>query len=123
MKLRAGLGKVGEACRSDPLTVGTFFSGSEMVQHVLQAIQAVCKAQFDLDLAFSFVWACEVDEWKRAFISAHTPPEHLLGDVIALSQSGWRGETDAKLTIELGTVDLLFAGFECDTVSSLNRFP
>ena len=105
-----------------PLTIGSFFSGCEMVMHVVAAINKVIARSFGTQLEWHHTFSAEKDPWKQRFIVGHTPPQHMFGDVISLCNNNWRGDTTEGELVELDAPTLFTAGFECDSVSLLNRW-
>jgi site-specific DNA-cytosine methylase len=121
-RLQSGLETVAVGLGSTPLTYGTFFSGCELFVHVLHAVQHRMASCHAVHLQFEHVFSVEVDAWKRDFLLTHATSRYVMKDVVALSQADWRGECRTGEVVTLPRCDILAAGFECDTVSSLNRF-
>ena len=96
---------------------------------VLDAVVEVCRVTFGTTLQWIHEFAVENVAWKREFIRQHAQLRLILSDLVVLSNNSWTGFVDVGSEIGVGTletlsgpVDLLTAGFECDTVSHLNRF-
>ena len=104
------------------LTIGTLFTGCEILFLVAQYVLRLLQAQVGGSNRAVLKWIVEKDAWKREFVQKRHAPGLGFDDVIELSKSGWQGTdcfTGEKAT--LTKTDLFVAGFECDTVSRLSH--
>ena len=82
----------------------------------VMALFSTASSEFALICTVS---ACEIDEWQQQFILDHHSPGAMFGDALKLASNARVGldaitETDKSMPY----FDLLFAGFECDSVSA-----
>ena len=103
-----------------PLRVGTMFSGCDVAVKALDAIQEHW-SEVGMELQFHHLFACEIEEWKQEFILHHLNPQFMFEDAVELARNDWVGQdTISEKHVKVPDIDLLFAGFECDSVSALN---
>ena len=78
------------------------------VQHsglkVLDAVSEVGASSFSSGVQWVHQYAIEIAPWKHDFIRRHSAPTQLFLDIIAMSNSGWAGVTDAGGREVLGKV-------------------
>ena len=73
-------------------------------------------------MAWSHMFSVETVPFKRDFALMHSEPKQAFSDAVHLSNNGWRGvELSSNSIQEIADVDIVFAGPECKSVSSLNR--
>jgi len=83
--------------RSEPLTVGSTFTG-------------IGGADLGFEAAgFKIAWQCELDAWKRSVLAAHWPSIPIYEDVCDLGITDWRDNPEP--------VDVMIGGFPCQDLS------
>ena len=104
------------------LTVGSLFSGSDLLKWALRCLQVLWSQRYDLHFEFEHVFSADKVPWKQAFLGAAWAPKHIFGDVVELSNNYWCGlEYQSGRALPVPSVQILVAGFECDSVSYLAR--
>ena len=103
------------------LRVGTACSGCDMVVLIVRITFGVLQDKFGITFRCQHSFSAEHIEWKRRFIEGHIPepPDMLVGAVEDLTKD----EAKYLLTQQhklVPKVESFFAGFECDSLSSLN---
>lgn len=85
--------------------------------------QAALSDLLGVSMSFKHMFSVEKVDWKRDFIQDHFSPCCVFSDTIELSNNEWVGyDFMSQKNIQLPSIQWLTAGFECDTVSGLNRF-
>ena len=104
------------------LTVGSMFSGSDLLNWGLHCLQLLWAQRYDLHVEFEHVFSADKVPWKQDFLDAAWAPKLIFGDVVELSKKSWCGpEYKSGRELPVPPVQILVAGFECDSVSSLSR--
>lgn len=105
--------------------VATLCSGTDVAVHALLILQGVLSALYGATFQVQYLLAAEIVEWKRRFLLDHGP----LRPMRCFSDAADIGGPDVfSLDYISGTmspalehdVDILFCGFECDSVSLMN---
>ena len=97
---------------------GDLFSGSGVSSYVAEELVDVCKLALGVDVQFVHEFSCEIVEWKRSWILHHFNPKLLFADATDLIGTSAKDMKSGEFaTIPL--LDILLAGFECDSVSKL----
>lgn len=83
--------------RSEPLTVGSTFTG-------------IGGADLGFEAAgFKIAWQCELDAWKRSVLAAHWPSIPIYEDIARLCVEDWVDNPEP--------VDVMIGGFPCQDLS------
>ena len=99
---------------------GTMCSGMEVVCWALLAIQTSLRTVLQLEANFIHTFAVELHPGKRDFIKNYYKPGAIYGNVLGMAQDellDWRSGTVKHVP----RVQVLVAGFECDSVSAQNN--
>ena len=104
----------------ESIVLGTACSGTDQISMVLKLLAARHSAKAPQ------YWACEKEEWKRAFISANTDSEdivHIFEDLTRLADEFELGSTDCISgdTVPIRQVSMVVCCCSCTTLSSLNQ--
>ena len=98
----------------------SFFSGSEILLPMLDELK-MCWLRYGIDLKFESIFSAEIDDWKRERIIRLHGPKHAYEDVVEVSKAKWTGhDYIVGGDTEVERPDILWVGFECDSVSGLN---
>lgn len=101
------------------ITVGTACSGSELYMLTLDPLAEALSGHTGCHISFRHVWACELNEKKRAWIRAHFCPEFLFTDVVEVARGVAKDMLTGRL-VPTPAVDVLISGFSCKDASRLN---
>ena len=100
--------------------VGAARSGSDAPVMVLSRLKEYWMYRYGFEFGFRHAFSVECEQHLRRWILDTCNPDFLFEDVSGLANSRiWDVKTQAM--VELPTVDLFGFGFECDSISSLNR--
>ena len=101
--------------------VGTFVAGCELLAWVLKCLSCHWHMAYGIRNYCVHAFSADIDAWKQALIYNAWSPRMLFGDVVELASSGWRGfERCSKQVQKVPLTYVHVAGFECDSISSLN---
>ena len=104
----------------DALSVGTAFSGSDVVIRTLETFSAVCKEEYGVECEFSHVFSSESDKDKREFIMSQFDVGAVFKDFGHCSDQKAHDQVSGSM-IMVPWPALLFTGFPCQNKSMLNR--
>lgn len=119
LRLREGLETVCEALDGRGFSIGTACSGTDLIMHAAQELNACWEGMFALDAKPFQKFACEIIDFKRRFIELHLRPAHLFADIHLLAGSSVQDHLTGKDVMDLSVV-LYACGIECDSISGLN---
>lgn len=102
------------------LTVGTICSGSDVVVYVLEVLCRAVEDACGVTFRWRHAWSCESVGWKRQWALQHFSPGAMFADANDLLQSTARCEIQNDI-VSIEPVFAVIAGFECDSVSALNK--
>ena len=101
-------------------TVGTMYSGSDVVQHALEAHSNFWLHTFGIELRFVFKFAAERNEEKQQFLINHTDVEFVFGDCDDCNETMATDLRTGK-KVPIPWVHWLWAGFPCTSKSKANN--
>lgn len=100
--------------------VGTGFSGSDITHHVLKAMSSLWSEKLCMQLDFTFLFACEIDPRKRAFLREQFPTlATIFCDMDHLSLVAAHNDVTGQMA-PVPFVHLFIGGFVCVDRSKLN---
>jgi hypothetical protein len=118
MMLSSGLAACCEALPE--FSFGTACSGTEVLGYVLEVCTEHFRKHFQVNLQVRHRFCCELVEWKRTWIQGHFQPDFVFEDIRdLLKDSAVNLSTGNRINIPKD-LSLFAAGFECDSLSSLN---
>ena len=94
-------------------------SGTDVFSLAVSSLQEVLSASFGCSIVFEHVFSVEVVAWKQDFIRRHFRPSAIFSDITSLLD-GFSVDVTTNEKTCIPHVDWWIAGFECDSVSSLN---
>ena len=101
------------------ITVGTMFSGCEIVQKVHRALSQHWEEIYGIGIDFDYIFAAEKDTRKQRFLETQVQPKCLFVDAGDLGQAMAR-EATGKL-VPVPGCDWLIGGFPCTSKSKQNN--
>ena len=102
------------------MLIGTGFSGSDITHHVVQAMADLWEETLSVRLSFKFLFACELDPRKRAFLRNEFPSLGIIFcDMEHLSLVSAKNDVTGSVT-PIPFVHLFIGGFVCVDRSKLN---
>ena len=101
------------------ITVGTMFSGCEIVQKVHRALSQHWEEVYGIGIDFDYIFAAERDPRKQRFLETQVQPKCLFADAGDLSQTMAR-EAGGKL-VPVPGCEWLIGGFPCTSKSKQNN--
>ena len=103
------------------ITIATLCSGGDLIMHCLALLSNFWLDEWGVTIRFEHLWSCEIDPWTRQFILDHHPNvPNVFCDVLDLVKPKAFCDKE-KREVVVRRVQGAGAGFECDSVSSLNR--
>jgi hypothetical protein len=104
----------------DRLTMGTGCSGTDVMFHAADVVCCCLKKEMGWVITPVHQFSAESSPFKREFIKTHWSPEVLLNDIALLKDEvGFDVLTGLQKAIPKALIAAV--GFECDSVSGLNR--
>ena len=101
------------------IEVADLFAGTSIAMYALEIMQEYWKQTFGLHFILRYKFTAESVSFKRAFGARHFVAEESFADVWDLV--GQKGRNAEGQTVPVPSAVIVFAGFECDSISSLNR--
>ena len=86
----------------------------------LFALAAFWKAEWSQDPGVDHLFSTEVVDWKRRFVEGHFKPRYMFKDVGQLAGDWCKDELTGR-SVKVPWPHVWASGFECDTVSGLNK--
>ena len=102
------------------IKVGTACSGSDHWLSGLRHLSAAIKAQFRLSANFKHVYAFEIVESKRLFLSSNWTPQYLFGSVCDFRDDKTAHDYISQKRVQVPFVDWLISGPSCKDASRLS---
>lgn len=103
-----------------PLRVGTGCAGTDLIQHSLNCLRAVWANDYNCDAVVQHCFSVEKDPARVRFLREHWEPERLYIDMEGLIAD--RGfDVISNSEVAFPDIDIWICGFECDSISPLNR--
>lgn len=102
------------------LAFGTGCSGTDVISHAIHSCLSLWTHQYGITIEPQHVVSAEAVDWKRRFIAAHWDVKCILADVAEMAAASGRDAISGEC-VGLLRGALYAFGFECDSISSLNR--
>ena len=95
------------------MTVGTIFTGCDVVHHVLQSLAWAWMVMYNISFTFSMSFGCEKNEDKQRFLLREFPTmKRLFRDAVDLASTYAHDVKSGTMQL-VPTVMLLIAGIVC----------
>ena len=102
-----------------PLTVGTMFSGCDIIVKVLECLFAELRVAYSLNLTIEQKWLCEINKAKQKFLRNQYGPLYLFRDAAEVVELfSHNVVSDSRVAVPF--VHLLAAGFPCTSKTALS---